>query len=144
MCGCLCLCRNKINLPPTFHHHPSSLLTTHLSTTTTIFLPYHPSFHSSTTTALSSSSRAARLDSLICILTLTRLCSQSIIDRLTLLEGRCARESSLMDRIYIRQAHVGILWSQSTMGQNQVILRHPIIHCPTSEGVSKVSERANE
>ena len=28
-----------------------------------------------------------------------------------------------------------------TMGQNQVILRHPIIHCPTSEGVSKVSKR---
>ena len=26
-----------------------------------------------------------------------------------------------------------------TVGQNQVILSHPIIHCPTSEGVSGVS-----
>ena len=32
---------------------------------------------------------------------------------------------------------------QRTMGQNQVILRHGIIHFPTSEGVSKVSERAS-
>ena len=31
-----------------------------------------------------------------------------------------------------------------TMGQNQVILRHSKIHFPTSEGVSEVSERANE
>ena len=31
-----------------------------------------------------------------------------------------------------------------TMGQNQVILRHTKIHFPTSEGVSEVSERANE
>ena len=33
---------------------------------------------------------------------------------------------------------------QRTMGQNQGILRHGIIHFPTSEGVSKVSERENE
>ena len=31
-----------------------------------------------------------------------------------------------------------------TMGQNQVILRHQIIHFSTSEGVSEVSEQANE
>ena len=31
-----------------------------------------------------------------------------------------------------------------TMGQNQVILRHRIIHFPMSAGVSQVSERANE
>ena len=31
-----------------------------------------------------------------------------------------------------------------TMGQNQVILRHGIMHFPTSKQVSKVSERANE
>ena len=30
------------------------------------------------------------------------------------------------------------------MGQNQVILRHSIIHFPTRSGVSEVSERANE
>ena len=33
---------------------------------------------------------------------------------------------------------------QRTMGQNQVILRHPIIQFPTSLGVNEVSERANE
>ena len=36
---------------------------------------------------------------------------------------------------------------QSTVGNNQVILRHPIIHFPTSEGLSErvsgASERAN-
>ena len=31
-----------------------------------------------------------------------------------------------------------------TMGQNQVIMKHPIIHFPTSEGVSEVSERTSE
>ena len=30
------------------------------------------------------------------------------------------------------------------LGQNQVILRHPIIYCPTSEGVSDVSKGAND
>ena len=30
------------------------------------------------------------------------------------------------------------------MGQNQVIMKHPIIHFPTSEGVSEVSERTSE
>ena len=30
------------------------------------------------------------------------------------------------------------------MGQNQVILRHLILHFPTSEGVSKVSEGVSE
>ena len=36
------------------------------------------------------------------------------------------------------------LTNQCTMGQNQVILRHGIIHFTTSVGVSEVSERANE
>ena len=31
-----------------------------------------------------------------------------------------------------------------TMVQNSMILRHQIIHFPTSEGMSEVSERANE
>ena len=30
------------------------------------------------------------------------------------------------------------------MGQNQVILRHQKFHCPTSEGVSEVSEQTSE
>ena len=39
---------------------------------------------------------------------------------------------------------VGDKVEESTVGQNQVVLRHLIIHFPTSEGVSEVSKRANE
>ena len=39
---------------------------------------------------------------------------------------------------------IGLSFNHCTMGQNHVILRHPIIHFPTSKGVSEVSERANE
>ena len=34
--------------------------------------------------------------------------------------------------------------TESTVGQNQVVLRHLIIHCPTSKGVSEVSKQENE
>ena len=44
-------------------------------------------------------------------------------------------------------AEDGVSGKQRTLGQNRKKHRknsHPIIHCPTSEGVSEVSERASE
>ena len=39
---------------------------------------------------------------------------------------------------------LGAVGGRCTVGQNQIVLRHRIIHIPTSSGVSEVSERASE
>ena len=72
------------------------------------------------------------------------------ISPLTLAGSKGAARSRHMDYELIFKgrclmAELATKWrGECTMGQNQVVLKHWIIHCPTSEGVSEMSEWVRE